>query len=200
MSRVDPDLLAALRNGEHPAVEQLYREQAERVLGWCIRLGGPRLDSEDLAQEVFETAMRRVGGFRGESALSTWLFGITRNVVRNAGRRAALRRMVGLEQIPAPRDPGPGTDEQVERLLLRRRVQRALQRLKTAQREVLVLVDLEQRTAPEAAELLGIPSGTVYSRLHHARRAFARALEREGLPASQAEGEDAQVIPLRRGP
>ena len=98
----------ALRAGEGWAVERLYREQAPRVLGWCIRLGGPRLDAEDLAQAVFETALKRSGSFRGDSALSTWLFGITRNTVRNARRRAALRRFVGMESVPEPRDLGPG--------------------------------------------------------------------------------------------
>ncbi len=187
----------ALRAGEGWAVERLYREQAPRVLGWCIRLGGPRLDAEDLAQAVFETALKRSGSFRGDSALSTWLFGITRNTVRNARRRAALRRFVGMESVPEPRDLGPGTEALAERRLLRRRVQRALERLKTPQREVLVLADLEQHSAPEVAALLGIPTGTVYSRLHHARRAFAKALEQEGLPSLPAEDGSA-VIPFRR--
>ena len=141
--------------------------------------------------------MKRAGTFRGDSALSTWLFGITRNTVRNARRRAALRRFVGMESVPEPRDAGPDAEALAERRLLRRRVQRALERLKRPQREVLVLADLEQRSAPEVGAMLGIPTGTVYSRLHHARRAFARALEREGLPSREAEDGSA-VIPFRR--
>jgi RNA polymerase sigma-70 factor (ECF subfamily) len=172
----------------------LYRDHAERVLGWCIRLGGPRLDPEDLAQQVFETALLRIGGFRGDCALSTWLFGIARNHVRNARRRAALRRLVGLDALPEPRAEGPSADDEVERRRLRRRVQQALERLPAKSREVLVLADLEQRPAPEVADLLGVPAGTVYSRLFSARRAFAVALEREGL----ACGEN--VVPLRRTP
>ena len=193
----DAVFVEALRAGEGWAVERLYREQAPRVLGWCIRLGGPRLDAEDLAQQVFETALQRAGSFRGDSALSTWLFGITRNTVRNARRRAALRRFVGMESVPEPRDPGPDAEALAERTQLRRRVLQALERLKPLQREVLVLADLEQRSAPEVGSLLGIPTGTVYSRLHHARRAFARALEREGLPAHQAEA-GSSVLPFRR--
>lgn len=196
MSR-DAAFVEALRAGEGWAVERLYREQAPRVLGWCIRLGGPQLDPEDLAQAVFETALKRVGSFRADSALSTWLFGITRNTVRNARRRSAFRRFVGLDVVPEPRDLGPDTEALAERRLLRRRVQRALDRLNTRQREVLVLADLEQRTAPEVGGMLGIPSGTVYSRLHHARRAFARALESEGLPSREADDGSA-VIPFRR--
>jgi RNA polymerase sigma-70 factor, ECF subfamily len=192
-------MLAALRAGEPWAVERLYRDHAARVLGWCIRLGGPGLDAEDLAQQVFETAMKTCGRFRGDAALSTWLFGITRNSIRNARRRATLRRFVGLEAIPEPRDHGPDTEGLAVRNERRRAVQTALEDLKTAQREVLVLADLEGHTAPEVAALLGIPAGTVYSRLHHARRAFAVALEARGLPAGE-EPDEGQVIPLRRAP
>ncbi len=199
MSRINPELLAALRAGEPWAVEQLYREHAARVLGWCIRLGGPSLDAEDLAQQVFETAIKTAPRFRGGSALSTWLFGITRNTIRNARRRAALRRFVGLEAVPEPRDRGPDTEGLAVQRERRRAVQAALEDLKTAQREVLVLADLEGRTAPEVAAMLGIPAGTVYSRLHHARRAFAAALEARGLPAGE-EPEPGTVTPLRRAP
>ncbi|MFH1468784.1 MAG: RNA polymerase sigma factor [Pseudomonadota bacterium] len=193
------DLVAALRAGEPWAVDRLYRDHAARVLGWCIRLGGPALDAEDLAQQVFETALRTCHRFRGESALSTWLFGLTRNTIRNARRRAALRRFVGLEGLPEPRDHGPDTEEQVTLYERRRAVQRALERLGTKPREVLVLADLEGRSAPEVSALLGIPPGTVYSRLHNARRAFAAALEAEGL-AGRDEPAKSTVIPLRRAP
>ena len=199
MTRPDRELLAALRAGQPWAVERLYRDHAARVLGWCIRLGGPNLDAEDLAQQVFETAMKTSGRFRGDAALRTWLFGITRNTIRNARRRAVLRRFVGLEGVPEPRDRGPDTEGRAMQNERRRTVQAALEDLKTIQREVLVLADLEGHTAPEVAALLGIPAGTVYSRLHHARRAFAAALEARGLPAGE-EPEEGTVIPLRRAP
>lgn len=199
MTRPDPALLPALRTGEPWAVDRLYRDFGARVLGWCIRLGGPTLDAEDLAQQVFETAINGCRRFRGDSSLSTWLFGITRNTIRNARRRAALRRFVGLESVPEPRDRGLDTEGRAIQLERRRAVQRALQDIKTAQREVLVLADLEGHTAPEVAAMLGIPAGTVYSRLHHARRAFAAALEARGLPSGE-EPAEGTVIPLRRSP
>lgn len=176
--------LAALRCGEAEAVDRLYREHATLVLGWVIRLGGPGLHAEDVAQDVFEVAMERASTFRGESRVSTWLFGVTRRVVANARRRAAFRRFLGLESAPEPVDRAPLADERVERLQRRRLVQEALEALPRAHREVLVLADLEERTAPEVAEMLGIPVGTVYSRLHHARRLFKAALERS--PAASA--------------
>ena len=177
----DSELIEALREGQPWALDQLYRRHAEQVLGWAIRLGGPRLDAEDTAQEVFAIALRRVSTFRGEARLSTWLFAITRNVIQNARRRAAFKRLVGLgadvEIVPSHAD----TEEEVERLRRRRMVQSTLERLKKNQREVLVLMDMEGRSAPEVGEMLGVPPGTVYSRLHYARQAFAKALQRQGI-------------------
>lgn len=184
--------LAALRALEPQAVAAFYREHAPQVLGWAIRLGGPDLDPEDAAQEIFETALRKLPDFRGDSKLSTWLFGVARRVLANARRKAALRRFVGLSQIPEP-GSHRGPEHEVQRLQQRRAIQHALQRLSSRQREVLVLADLEGRSAPEVSELLSIPPGTVYSRLHAARRAFARALDHEGVTL-----DDGQVLTFRR--
>lgn len=189
-SRMD---LEALRSGDPGAVDAFYRDYAPRVLGWAIRLGGPDLDPEDAAHEVFETAFKRLSGFRGDSKLSTWLFGVTRRSLANQRRKAALRRMVGLSQIAEPADP-LRTDEEVTRLRRRRAVQHALERLNRRQREVLVLCDMEGHTAPEAGLMLDVPPGTVYSRLHHARKAFASALVAEGIDVD----EERRVIRLNR--
>ncbi len=170
-------------------LELFYREHAARVLAWAIRLGGPAVDPEDVAQDVFAVALRRLPDFRGDSRLGTWLFGITRRVVANARRKAALRRLVGLGDLPELPDRAPGADEVIDRLRRRRQVQEALETLRRGQREVIALVDLEGLSGPEAAALLGVPTGTVYSRLHSARRAFARALERRGLVAEVLLGD-----------
>lgn len=178
---MDDRELRALKAGDPAAIDRMYRAHARQVLAWVIRLGGPDVDAEDVAQDVFATAIRRVAGYRGDAQLSTWLFAITRNVVANARRRARFRRWFGLETVPEPPEPGDLPDEEVELLRRRRQVQCALERLPAHQREAIVVCDLDGRTATEAAKLLGIPSGTVYSRLHHARRAFADALAADGL-------------------
>lgn len=196
MSHLDAAELAALRAGQPEAIDQLYREHAGRVLAWCLRLGGPHIDAEDTAHEVFIVALRRLPGFRGESSLLTWLYAITRNVVANARRRAALRRFVGLETVAERPGPAGLADDELALLRQRRQVQHALERLSARHREVVVLADLEDRTAPEVAEILGVPVGTVYSRQHAARRAFAAALRAEGL-APEAEPAD-NLVPLRR--
>lgn len=190
---VDP---RALRAGAPDALEQLYREHAADVLGWVVRLGGPDLDVEDVAHQVFETALKGVRSFRGESSTRTWLFGVTRGVVANARRRAAVRRWFGLDDAHA--GDFPDLDDELDLRRRRRRVQEALERLPAAQREVLVLAGLEERPAAEVAQLLGVPVGTVWSRLSTARRAFAVALDREGLGAEElAEG---RLVGLRGAP
>lgn len=189
MSRPRAATLDALRAGEPWALEQFYAEHARQVLGWAIRLGGPRLDAEDIAQDVFAIAFRRIHSFRADSSPSTWLYGITRNVIYNARRRAAIRRWVGLEDVPeleARHHDGP--DRQLDARRRRLVVQEALEQLPARAREVLVLCDLEGRSAPEAGEMLEIPAGTVYSRLHYARKAFAKVLDDRGLGREELLG------------
>lgn len=183
MSRTDwsPEDLAALRLGAPAQVDRMYREHARMVLAWVIRLGGPSLEAEDVAQDVFAVAVRRLPSFRGDCAVSTWLFGITRNVVSNARRRARLRQFFRLDDVPEPPDRRALPDERVELLRRRRLVQQALDTLPAHHREVLVLADFEWRTAPEVSEMLGVAVGTVYSRLHHGRKRFAQALQRAGV-------------------
>lgn len=190
MSRVEPRRLAALRAGEPDALGALYEEFATPVLGWCIRLGGPGVDAEDAAQLVFEKAFAALPRFRGESSLSTWLFGVTRGVLANQRRRAAFRRFLHLDAVPEPAAPGEHADGELLAAELRARVQRALSRLPEGPRELLVLAVLEERPAAEVAEMLGVPVGTVYSRQHAARRAFAEALRAEGVTGREGLGEE----------
>jgi RNA polymerase sigma-70 factor (ECF subfamily) len=173
-----------------------YRDHAGRVLAWAIRLGGAYVDAEDIAHDVFAIAVRRLPEFRGDAEVATWLFAITRRVVANARRRAALRRFVGLDSVPEIAADIPAPDEQLASRRRRRTVQLALEKLSRSQREAVALVDLEGVTAVEAGEILGVPVGTVYSRLHHGRRTLAAALERERFAAV---GEAGVVAASGRG-
>src|SRR5271155_2553297 len=73
-------------------VEAIYREHGATVGRWVLRLGGPRFDAEDAVQEVFAIIAERLREFRGDSKLTTWLYGITENVVSEQRRRARVRR------------------------------------------------------------------------------------------------------------
>ena len=180
----DQDLVERLKQGQSDAFDTFYRQYAPQVLAWAIRLGGPLIDADDVAQDVFSVALSRIHTFRGDSRLTTWLYSVTRNVIANARRRAAVRRWIGLSSIEEPVAPQAPVDDEISRRHQRRLVQEALETLSAKHREVLVLMDLEGRTAPEAAEMTGIPAGTLYSRLHYARRALVKALSRRGLGAA----------------
>jgi len=176
------DLCRRLADGDGAARAELYERHLDDVLGWCVRLGGGRLDPEEAAHDVFVVALTRIGSFRGDSALRTWLFGVTRRVLANQRRKAATRRM--WERLTGQLDDLPGgVDPQTGALVNERQrlVHRCLDALSPRHREVMVLSLLEERPAPEVAEILGVPEGTVYSRLYHARQGFRRAAARHGL-------------------
>ncbi len=189
----DAEIVEGLRKGDPWAFDRLYRAYAESVLGWAIRLGGPYVDHEDIAQEVFSVALRRMDRFRGECALSTWLYAITRNLISNARRRAAFRKLIGMASLPEVASDEDSPEELVALYRRRQQVQLALERISERSREVVVLMDLEGRSAPEVAEMLDLPAGTVYSRLHYARKEFAKALERQGLGRAEFVGEAASA-------
>jgi len=160
-------------DGDVQAWEQLAVTWLPTVHSWCLRLGGPRLDAGDLTQEVFIIAFTRLHALRDPQAFPAWIFGITRREVLRQGRRAWLRRWVpGLEPEEPVSTVGPDAD--AERTQLVREVQAVLQRLPLAQREVLVLCDVDERTSAEVATMLGVPHGTVRSRLRLARARFRK--------------------------
>lgn len=178
--------MSALDAGTSPEVsarpselvfEAVYAEHVDMVWRSLRSLGVPAAGVEDAVQDVFLVVHRRLSEFAARSSLRTWLFGIVLHVARNARRRE--RRKGGgtpLDmELPSPR-PGPH-DEAVaaEALAL---VARVLDDLDEAKREVFVLGELEQMTAPEIAEAIGQNLNTVYSRQRAARQAFAAALAR----------------------
>lgn len=179
MSTFDPTLIRAMKEGDDAAFGQFYRAHARVVLSWVIRLGGPNMDAEDVAQEIFMIALRKIHTFRGDAKVTTWLFAITRNVVNNRRRKMAIRRFVGMDRIERLADDVALGDEHLHRKQQRKIVQQALETLPQKHREVLVLMDLEERPAKEVAEMLGVPPGTIYSRLHYARIAFSKGLKRQ---------------------
>lgn len=169
--RPDPDLPAAVLRGEPGARDALLGAWLPVVLQWAARLGGPRTDAEDVAQDVFLVVLRKLPQVRDLDGFPAWLYGITRKTVAAHRRRAWFRRWVpGVEPEGISSAPGPEQDALAARRA--RQVQALLEQLPTAQREVLVLCDLEERTAVEAAELIGVPVGTVRSRLRLGRERF----------------------------
>lgn len=158
---------------EPPSLEALYRRHASFVWRAVQRMGIPEESAEDVVQEVFIVARRRLATFEGRSTASSWLYGIARGVTANLRRHheRARRRLELVEPATASVDD-PEADLQARQAA--DRVRAFLATLDPDQREVFVLSDVEGLRGPEIAEALGVNLNTVYSRLRLARARFAR--------------------------
>jgi len=168
----DAQLIAACRRGEARAMEVLYHQFKRRVFGMAHRIVGPS-DAEEVAQEVFVRVFRGLAAFRGDSALSTWIYRLTVNAslshLARRGRRQEVSSEDALVDVPAPpqveRDPG-----------LAARIEEALGKLPAGYRAILVLHDVEGFTHEEIGERLGITAGTSKGQLFKARRVIRARL------------------------
>ena len=153
------------------ALDALCAQWLPTVLGWTTRLGGPRIDPEDAAHDVFLVVLRRLPGLSDPAAFRSWLFSISRRVVAAHRRRAWVRRWLPGAP-PEERETAPDPLRRAEQSDVATQVWAAIEKLPSHQREVLVLCDLEERADAEVAEMLGVPKGTVKSRLRRARLAL----------------------------
>jgi RNA polymerase sigma-70 factor, ECF subfamily len=160
----DAQLIAACRRGEARAMEMLYHQYKRRVFGMAHRIVGAS-DSEEVAQEVFVRVFRGLAAFRGDSALSTWIYRLTVNAALSHLARRGRRHEVGddgLTDLPAP--PVAERDS-----ALATRIEAALARLPAGYRAILVLHDVEGLSHEECAAILDCRVGTCKSQLHKAR-------------------------------
>jgi len=174
----DEILAERARSGSRPAFAALVGRYQGRVYRLAMRLTRNRCDAEEIAQETFLRAHRSIAFFRAESRFGTWLYRIAVNEALMR-RRAAARRPTGSieDLIPRSADVGIGPagagPERADTLLERRqtidRVHAALDCLDDAHRAALVLRDLEELSAEEAAEVLAVSPDVVRQRAHRAR-------------------------------
>jgi len=176
---VPVELVRRCRQGDADAQRELFEKTLPHVQRMLYRLAGPGIELEDLVQQAYLALFGSLGRFEGRSAFSSWLFGICIRVAgkkaRGAGRFARLRSALRLEQSGTVHPP----DELVDRAEQALVVQRTLGRLPYKQRTVLVLYEMEGLSGKEIAESLSIPQATVWTRLHHARKAFRRSFSCE---------------------
>lgn len=153
------------------AFDRLYAEHFDFVWRTLQRLGVRPPGLDDAAQDVFIVALRRQGEFRQQSSYRTWLFGIASNVAHEHRRKQV--RAAAVDPISdAERSREPSPLEQASSAELLGVIDRFLASLDEAKRDVFILAELEQFSAPEIAAALGIKLNTVYSRLRAARQAF----------------------------
>jgi RNA polymerase sigma-70 factor (ECF subfamily) len=179
-TRIEDDRRAAeqrlvqdAQSGDRAAFERLYRDNERRVFALCLRLSSDPSLAEELTQEVFIRAWRKLGTFRGDSAFSSWLYPLTVNVALSE-RRSRLRRLmrvVPAEDVSALERPQPSPAPETGFDL-----QKAMVALPPGARAVFVLHDVEGRTHEEIAAILGLAPGTSKAQLHRARRLLREAL------------------------
>lgn len=149
----------------------LYQAHAGAIFGALRRWGVPDRSVDDALQETFLIASRKLGEFEGRSTHLTWLFGIALRVARGVRRKRVLEAAEDWDAV----DDRSGADEQLDARRAAARLDQLLGQLEESQREVFVLAELEEMSAPEIAEITGAKLNTVYSRLRLARQAVQRA-------------------------
>lgn len=193
-SPTDDELLAAARRGDAAALELLLVRYQPHIYRFGLRMCGNVEDAGDVAQESLISMARSLRDFRGDSSVSTWLYTIARRFCIKKRRRSKFAP-AREESLDAPgaaaanrlADPAPSPEQTATNRELAAALTRALDALDPAQREVLVLRDVEGLSAPEAAKVLGISVDAVKSRLHRARVAVRQELAPVlGRPANES--------------
>ena len=184
----DPQLIGQIKEGDAHAFEQFFGRYREQVHYHVRRIVGDQLGADDVVQEVFLRVWNRAGQWSGEGSVAGWLFRIATNLSLSHLRTVRRRREQRLEtpSVTVEREThhvpewmieaaSQRPDQLLERVDQRRWLRGQVQDLPADKREVFRLVYDAQVEVREAARRLGIPEGTVKSRLHHGRRQIARA-------------------------
>ncbi len=177
----DGELIARLADRHTQAVAEAYDQHHAAVRAFAKRLLGDASSAEDLVHEVFVALPSAVQRFRGQSSLRTFLIGIAvqhaKHHVRSATRRRAAMARLEREPQGSVLDP----EAAARRRELSQALTRALDTLPLEQRVAFVLCEVEERSSPDAAEIVGVPEGTLRTRLFHAKRKLRERLAKEGF-------------------
>lgn len=170
----DAQLLARVVDGDHDAFNEIMRAHEGRVFSVCLRILGDREKALDATQETFLTAFRKAHQFKGNAAVGTWIYRIAVNTCYDQLRKQKRRPS---EPMPEHLDPADQrAQEAVEAAAVRPELRKALDALPPEFRAAVVLSDVEGMSLPDAAETLGVPVGTVKSRVFRGRRLLAKHL------------------------
>lgn len=171
MSDLDEQLRAAVASGDrNAALEAIFTALRQRLFNLCLRMTGNRADAEDALQDAMIGVYRGLGAFRGESSVSTWTHRI---VIHSCLRHRRRHRTEPIPTDLVTSDPPPEmqSDQEVARII------DAINRLAPESRVVLHMFALKGMAHRQISDVLGIPEGTVWSRLHRARRELKDALQ-----------------------
>jgi RNA polymerase sigma-70 factor (ECF subfamily) len=158
--------------------DEVYDRNVDFVWRSLAALGVAQDRLEDAVQDVFLVVHAKLAEFEGRSKLSTWLYGIARNVALEHIRAVARQRRRDRGGLDVPVDSEAPADDQLDLAVARRLLPEALARIPPDRREVFVLVELEEISVKEVAAMLQLNENTVWSRLRVARREFEKAVAR----------------------
>lgn len=175
------DLVVLAKDGDREALDELARQCRPKAFGFALQLLRNREDALDVTQDALVSFFDHLDRFDESRQVDPWLLSIVRNQAYDFLRRRKVRAAESLEDLlergaPLPVGQRPAALDRVEHDELRARLWKALGALSAEHREILVLRDYQDLSYLEIAEVLGIPKGTVMSRLHRARRALRELL------------------------
>ena len=186
----DAQLVQHCLRGDGSAWEELVRRHNRRIFNICYRFTGNRTESEDLSQEVFLRVYRTLASYReAHGGFATWMTSVTRNLLIDHYRRTKRDRVTdslddAMPVVENKESAGRRPDEQALLGELSAQVQVGLTKLSPELREAVILRDLQQLEYVEIQRVLGVPEGTVKSRINRGRIELARILQQMGVRPS----------------
>jgi RNA polymerase sigma-70 factor (ECF subfamily) len=188
--RIQREVIENCKAGDERAFAEIVLHSQKKVFNIAYRMLGNLEEAKDLAQEVFISVFDSIKDLREEVRFDAWLTQITLNHCRNRCKYLKRRQYFNSDSLDDPvetedgdvprdiYDPSDNPETLYEKKMIQQLIQRGLQKLKEDQRELLVLRDLQGFSYEEMGELLGLPEGTIKSKLHRARMDLKQVLER----------------------
>jgi RNA polymerase sigma-70 factor, ECF subfamily len=192
MAELERTLIQRLRDRDERAFKELVTEHRDRVFNITYRMLGNRHEAEDVAQEVFITVFKHIDSFREDSKLSTWLYRVAVNHCKNRIKYLARRHDRDRDELDETKTStgsngaiGQAMPSSPDRALAGAQMEtvlaEAINSLEQEHRLVIILRDIEDLSIEEICAITEMPDGTVKSRLHRARAALRKKLQRHGI-------------------
>ncbi len=187
---IQKEVIENCKAGEEKAFSEIVLHRQKKVFNIAYRMLGNSEEAKDLAQEVFISVFESIKDLREEIKFDAWLTQITLNHCRNRWKYLKRRQYFNSDSLDDPvetedgsvpraiYDPSDNPETVFEKKMIRELIQRGLLKLKEDQRELVVLRDLLGYSYEEMGETLGLPEGTIKSKLHRARMDLKEVLER----------------------
>jgi RNA polymerase sigma-70 factor (ECF subfamily) len=188
--KIQKEVIENCKAGDEKAFTEIVLQRQKRVFNIAYRMLGNSEEAKDLAQEVFISVFESIKDLKEEIKFDAWLTQITLNHCRNRWKYLKRRQYFSSDSLDDPietedgsmpraiADPSDNPEILLEKKMIQQWIQRGLLELKENQRELLVLRDLQGFSYEEMGETLGLPEGTIKSKLHRARMELKEVLER----------------------